>query len=251
MSGLCLSAFILALVLGIAAYPVTLWPGVLLPLALAILALLTVDGRVRRGRAFAWWALGISALTGMLGFFAAKGMRDSVSELADGVLSALRAEGTDAERDRLLDNWIAADAAEGTRERVRAQYREAIRRAGPVRGAAEAATVWAGVFPHVIPPLGAKPVDGGDAQALGQVLALWVRLPCERATLYMAMVIGERDPDKLRSSFEKMKFESGTREPARVLRDLRFLADPGALPDEPKAPGTPAPAPSPAPSGDR
>ena len=51
MSGLCVAAFILALVLGVAAF-LTLWPGVLLPLLLAIVALFTVDGAVRRGRAF-------------------------------------------------------------------------------------------------------------------------------------------------------------------------------------------------------
>src|SRR5262245_6748420 len=128
MSGLCLSASLLALVLSLAAL-ISLWPGVLLRLARAIVALFPAGGAERRGRAFAWWALGLSLGTGSWGYTAAAGMRWITKETSVGVLSALRAEGSDADRDRVLDGWIAADAPAGTRERIRARYAEAPRRA--------------------------------------------------------------------------------------------------------------------------
>jgi hypothetical protein len=244
MSGLCLSAFILAIVLSLAAF-LSLWPGVILPLVLALVALITVDGRVRRGRAFAWWALGLSIGFGLWGYSAASGMRWVVSEASRGTLAALRAEGTDADRDRLLDNWIASDAPAGTREKIRARYAEAIRRAGPVRGEPKVATVWGGAFPHFLPPAGVKAVDGGDDKDAAPVMALWVRVPFEKAELHMAMVVADKDPQKLQASLEKTKKqEAGTVGPFPILRDLRFFAYPQDLPPEP--PATPAPVPDPA-----
>jgi hypothetical protein len=249
MSGLCLSAFILALVLSLAAF-ISLWPGVLLPLALAIIALFTVDGRVRRGRAFAWWALGLSVGTGIWGYTAAAGMRWISRETSVGVLSALRAEGSDADRDRLLDSWIAADAPAGTREKIRARFLEALRRAGPVRGQPIPGTVWGGVFSQIFPPVGVKPVDGGDGQDAPPLMALWVRLPCEKAELRMAMVVADKDPEKLQASLEKtQKHSSGSVGPFPILHDLRFYAYPQDLPPEPPAAPPAAPAPVPDPAG--
>lgn len=241
MSGLCLSAFVLALVLALAAF-LSLWPGVLLPLALSIIALATVDATKRRGRAFAWWALGISLGSGAWGYIISAGMRELTGEVANGVLSALRAEGTDADRDRLLDGWIAADAPADARERIRAQYAEALRRAGPIRGAAIPATVWGGLFPHFLPPVGVKAIDGGDAKEPAPAMALWVRVPFERGEVRMAIVIGDKDAQKVQASLENVKTERGTTGPVRILRDLRFYADPSVVPPEPPPAPTPAPA---------
>jgi hypothetical protein len=238
MSGLCLSAFVLALVLALAAF-LSLWPGVLLPLALSIVALFTVDTAKRRGRAFAWWALGISLGSGVWGYVLSAGTHALVDQVSNGVLAALRAAGTDADRDRLLDDWIVADAPAGARERIRAQHAEALRRAGPIRGAAVPATVWAGMFPHFLPPQGVKPIDGGDAKDHAPGMALWVRVPFERGEVHMALVIGEDDPKKVQASLESVKQDRGFTGPVRILRDLRFYADPKVVPPEPPtAPAT-------------
>jgi hypothetical protein len=87
------------------------------------------------------------------------------------------------------------------------------------------------------------PVDGGDEKSSAPTLALWVRLPCERAELRMAMVLGDRsDPRKLQTSLQKAgkEQESGSVGPMPILHDLRFFAHVGDLPAEPAAPSQPA-----------
>jgi hypothetical protein len=120
-----------------------------------------------------------------------------------------------------------------------------MRRAGPVRGEPQPGTVWGGVFSQIFPPAGVKAVDGGDEKDAAPVMALWVRVPFEKAELRMAMVVADKDPDKLQASLAKTQSSaSGSKGPFPILHDLRFYAYPQDLPPEP--PATPAPAPGPA-----
>lgn len=249
LSGLCISSFVLALVLSVAAL-LTLWPGVLLPLALALAGLLTVDARLRRGRAFAWWALGLSLAGGTVGYFETRAILVATEHVAGGVVAALRARGSDAERAALLDAWLEPSGGAALRERVQARFADAVKKVGAPTGGPLRPSLWSGMFPCLLPPSRVvavdSPLEKGSVPTPGT--ALWARVPFERATLHLALIVGRGDADGAQAAWKRLADESADlSRPVAVLSDVRFFAEAGALPpDAPPTPPTPPVPPGPA-----
>jgi hypothetical protein len=243
MSGLCVSSFILALVLALLAI-LSVWPGVLLPLALSIVALMTVDRRVRRGRAFAWWALALSLGGGWSGYTLTTTTHALAEHVGGSVVAALRAS-SKPDRDRLLDAWLVAEGREALRDRLVERFESAQRMFGPIQGGPVLPTVWAGVFPVFLAPAGLVAVDdpAADDAVPPHGTALWVRVPFEKAELHLALVLGKKDPQSTQEAMERLAKESEdfTR-PVSVLRDARFFVRRAAHPALPaKEPTVDAP----------
>lgn len=245
MSGLCLTAFILALVLAVLAF-LSLWVVAALPLLLAVLGITRTDSTRLRGRGLAMWAAGISVTAGGIGLVQTQSFHGLVERLAVGVVAALRAERPEEERDRLLDAWLAAstDRAD-VRERLQARFAAVVRRAGPAQGGPVLPSVMAGTFPIMFPPASAEPVDGERGEVGLATGAFWVDVPFERGTVHMAILIGEPTIAGLKEPLEKLGTASGA---VPVVRDVRFFAAKGLLPADPQAPPAPAPAAPPGPA---
>jgi hypothetical protein len=233
MSGLCLSAFILALVLSVLGL-MTLWVALAIPLVLSVWALATVDGARFRGRALAGWALGISLVVGWFSFQMASSLNSTTATLAQGVVAVLRAQRPDAERHELLGGWTAPHAErERTIARMAQRYQDAVERLGAPTGGPLVPSLLGGQFGIMVPPARVVAVDAPDAldavPAPGR--ALWVRLPFERAVAHLALVVGDGSATSVSEALHKLTAEG----PAAVLHDLRFFVEKGVL-DKPAPP---------------
>ncbi|MFM8979792.1 MAG: hypothetical protein ACKOSS_04940, partial [Planctomycetia bacterium] len=225
--GLCLAAFILALVLSLLCL-VSLWAGTLLPLALGALALARVDGTQQRGRALAWWAVGLSLTFGWLGFSSTRLFHEQVGGFTTSFVASLRSERPGEERRAALEAWVASTSAQAqTLERIEARYRQALERLGPLQGPVELPSLWAGQLPYIVPPVGTVAVDAPqDATALpGPGSVVWARLPFRAGEGYMALWIGDGSMSGLSEALQKL----GEGKPVPVLRDVRFFAPPALL----------------------
>jgi hypothetical protein len=233
MSGLCLSAFILALVLSVLGL-MTLWVALALPVALAIYALATVDGARFRGRALAGWALGIGLVVGWISFQMASSINATTETLAQGVVAALRAERPESERRALLETWTAPHAErDQALARMERRYQDAVARLGAVQGGPIVPSLLGGQFGIMVPPARVVAVDAPEALDAppGPGRALWVRVPFERAVAHLALSVGDGTAESLSSALQKLTDDG----PAAVLRDLRFFVEQGVL-DKPAAP---------------
>lgn len=246
MSGLCLSAFILAIVLAVLAV-LTLWVASLLPLVLGVAGLVRVDGARFRGRALAGWAVALALGSGALGYVQTAGLNRTVERLATGVVAAFRAERPEAERDQLLEAWLVnTTGRDEVRERLQARYAAVVQRAGPATGGPVMPGLAGGIFPLTFPPADVEAIGEASGQAdlaLGGAI-FWVRVPFEKGVLHLALVLGEQSLVGLKEPLEKLALSDG---PAPVLRDARWFAPKGLLPalpgpggpEEPAAPARP------------
>lgn len=227
LSGLCLAAFILALVLSLLCL-VSLWAGTLLPFALGVLALARVDGTQQRGRALAWWAVGLSATFGWLGYSSTRLFHEQVGSFTTGFVASLRSERPAAERREALEAWLASTSTQAEAlERIEARYRQAVERLGPLTGPVELPSVWAGQLPFIVPPVGTVAVDAPqDATALpGPGSVVWARLPFRAGEGHVALWIGDGSMTGLSEALAKLS----EGKPVPVLRDVRFFAPPALL----------------------
>lgn len=235
LSGLCLAAFILALVLSLLCL-VSLWAGTLLPFALGTLALARVDGTRQRGRMLAWWAVGLSATFGWLGYASTRKFHDQVGGFTTSFVATLRSERPAGERRSALEAWVATTSEQReTLERIETRYRQAVERLGPLTGPVALPSVWAGQLPFIVPPVGSVAVDAPtDATTLpGPGSVVWARLPFRDGEGHLALWIGDGTMTGLSEAL--LKLAEG--KPVPVLRDARFFAPPALL-----GTGTPAPA---------
>ncbi|MFM8386887.1 MAG: hypothetical protein ACKOCB_08755 [Planctomycetia bacterium] len=235
LSGLCLAAFILALVLSLLCL-VSLWAGTLLPLALGALALWRVDGTQQRGRGLAWWAVGLSATFGWLGYSSTRAFHEQVGGFTTQFVATLRSERPAEERQRAIEAWLASTSTQReVLERIDARYREAVERLGPLTGPVTLPSVWAGQLPFIVPPVGSVAVDApSDATTLpGPGSVVWARLPFRAGEGHLALWIGDGSMTGLGESLQRL----AEGKPVPVLRDARFFAPPSLL-------GVPATAPA-------
>jgi hypothetical protein len=237
LSGLCLSAFILALALALLSL-ISLWAGLLLPLALGIVALVTVDGTRYRGRALAWWAVGLSLVFGGWGLTSTRLISKRVDHLASGFVRALRSTLPEAERRKGIEAWLEPSATrDEVLTRILARWEQAQTRLGPVTGSAILPSLWAGQLPLMVPPGGTVAVDepGNPSAMPAPGMVLWVRLPFERGEAHLALWVGDGTATGLTAAVEKL----GGDGPAAVVRDARFFAKPDLARDPAAAPTPP------------
>ncbi len=234
LSGLCLASFILALVLAVLAL-LTLWPGVLLPLALGVWALARVDGTRFRGRALAWAAVCVALVGGAVGIGVTLGIHGLAERVCGGMLAALGSERSPEERRRLLEDWLTAQAPrEEARARIEARYAQAVERLGGVTGPILSPSVWSGQFPVMVGPgdLVALDEPTGAATVPSPGSALWAKVPFERGTAHFAVLLGDGSPSGMKDAILRLS-EPGT--PA-VVRDVRFFVPRGSPLAKPVAP---------------
>ncbi len=226
---MCLAAFVLALALALLSL-VSLWAGLLLPLALGVIALATVDGTRYRGRALAWWAVGIALVVGGMGFLSTLMFNRHMDFFSNAFLSALRSEQAPEERRRVLEEWLATGPTrDATRERIEARYKQAVEQLGPVTGPVIMPSIWSGQFPLLLPPGGVVAVDEPNSPSTlpPHGSAVWARLPFQRGEAFLALWMGDGGPTGMADPLARLT--EGRAVP--IVREARFFAAPSLLKD--------------------
>ncbi len=229
MSGLALTSFILALILGFFAVFLGLWWLAVLTGVLGIWGMRRADPTRFRGRGFAITAIVLSVIGAILGYSMTSLFQSEIQRITTDICRTLDADGVEEDkRVHRLNDWIHERVVEeGVAEQVLARWRKVEERMGAYVEPLEPFSIFAGYFGALTPPSDAGLVDVDDptkgvpAFSAGKV-AMWGRAKFEKGTVYIGLFIyGEGG-----SSLDvQSRLEAG-HERARLFSDIRFYVPP-------------------------
>jgi hypothetical protein len=220
---MCLAAFVLALALALLSL-VSLWAGLLLPMALGVTALATVDGARYRGRALAWWAVGIALVVGGVGFLSTLMFNRHIDFFANAFVSACArasAGGTPTRAGGLAGHRAHARRHPRADRGALAGDREARRHRAVIM------PIWSGQFPLLLPPSGVVAVDEPSSPSTlpPHGSAVWTRLPFQKGEAFLALWMGDGGPTGMADPLARLT--EGRAVP--IVREARFFAAPALL----------------------
>jgi hypothetical protein len=221
LSGLALTAFIVSLLLGTAAFFSGAW------WLAAVAALLAVAGILRavparfRGRGFAITGLVISLTFGSCAYLAQATFRATATRLSTGVMRVLNADVAEDVRTERLRDWLHPTAIDaGAIETLRARWADLVSKMGPYTGEVEAGSTLGGHISILVGPQDGALVESDDssrglpdmATSAGKIF--WTRATFEKGVVHVAVFLEGEVGKDLSAAL--------SREEAAVLRDVRF-----------------------------
>lgn len=198
-SGFAISAFVLSFITGFFAL-VGPWHFTLIPIALAIFAIVRIRKSGNRGHLLAVFAIGVALIFGGFGYFMHTKGREAFLSVPRGMLAVLTDEAKDAAaKDQALKAWAYEEALEADATLPTA-WREGFERMvaenGPVTGPVEAGDHVPGFMAMIVPPPHGDeihPTTDADPPSPGK--GIWVKLPFEKATVWLCVVLGTESDD--------------------------------------------------------
>lgn len=225
MSGLALTAFILALILGFFAVFLGLWWLAVGTGVLGIMGLRRAEPTRFRGRGFAITAIVLSVIGAIIGYSMTSLFQSEIRRITTDVCRSLAADGVeDEKRIHRLNDWIHERVAgDGVAEKVLARWRKLEARLGAYQEPIDPFSIFAGYVGALTPPDDAGLVDiddptkGAPPFSAGQI-AMWGRARFEKGVVHIGFFLyGEGG-----SSLEvQSRLQSGN-ERARLFQDIRF-----------------------------
>ena len=199
-SGIAIAAFVLSFITGFFALAGP-WYVTLFPIALGALAIVGIRKSGKRGHLLAVFAIGVALLFGGFAYFMHSKGREAFLAVPRGVVAVLADASKDAAaKDEALKAWAYAEALEAD-PALTTGWREAFERMvseyGPVQGPVEPGDHVPGFMVMIVPPPGhgdeIHPTTDANPPSPGK--GIWVRLPFEKATVWLCVVVGMADDD--------------------------------------------------------
>ena len=197
-SGLAISAFVLSFIAGFAAIA-AYWQATLIPIALAVLAILLIAKTGKRGRILAYFAIGVSLAFGSCSYMLHTQGRDVWVKVPQGMLAILASDESAEAKDEKLTAWAWPAALEKSPELTktwRASFDAMVDELGPWQGEVVVGSHAPGMFgPIVPPPHGDEIRPTTDAEPPAALDAIWVQVPFEKGTVWLCVVLGSEPGD--------------------------------------------------------
>ena len=222
-SGLAITAFVLSFICGFVAI-VGPWETTLIPIAMAILAIYLTTKTGKRGRILAIFALLVAAGFGSCSYKLHTEGREVFANVPRSMLAILGDAKLDAAaKDEALAKWAWPTAVEedaGLVASWRETYDKLVAEHGAQSGQIEYGDHVPGFMALVVPPSDrgdeVHPRTDADPPAPGG--AIWVKVPFEKATLWMCVAMGTGTEDN-RQAVQDFKED----EPSPIVGSVRYF----------------------------
>lgn len=199
ISGLAVTAFILSFICGFVSIAGA-WMASLIPIVLAIVAIVIIAKTGRRGRILAIFAIIVAGAFGSCSYMLHTQGTEVYAQVPRRILTILADETKDAAaKDEALKGWAYPAALEANAELTagwRAGFDALVAEHGAWSGELEFGDHVPGFFAVVIPPPKGeeiRPTTDDDPPAGGG--AIWVKVPFAKATVWMCVALGTGQED--------------------------------------------------------